>query len=78
MDDPKGSLKSSGKPNPEQLQQYASALKPCVEKVTEKSSLYALLEEVRAAVPGALKEIQAATPAGAPQLDGKKGGWFGR
>jgi hypothetical protein len=53
-------------PTPAQLAQYATALRPCVER--EQNEIGGLLAGVRGLVPAALADIAAAAP--------KKSGWW--
>jgi len=73
VDDSKGTLASSGKPTPEQLEAYAKALQPCVESEVKK--IHELLVDVNSKVPKSLADIRAATPSGGQGLENKKG-WF--
>lgn len=70
-------MHKSGKPTTEQLEQYAGALRPCVEG--EVTKIASLLAPVYAQAPKSLAEVQAVTPAaGLAGLEssGAKKGWF--
>lgn len=73
--DPNGPA-SKGKPTEEEMSKYATIFKPCVSG--EIKQVEKVMAPVYSAVPQALADIQAATPAGGPQMDaagGKKGWW---
>lgn len=73
--DPSGPA-SKGKPTDEEMSKYATIFQPCV--AAEIKHVGSVMAPVYAAVPKALADIQAATPAGGPQMDaagGKKGWW---